>query len=60
MAGLFVLNVCVTLAIGAMRPMASAYAPRESHAVDMTPWSFAKPMGAVIVAIVVSTYFIFT
>jgi solute:Na+ symporter, SSS family len=60
MATLFVLNVCIMLVIGRMRPTARAFTPRESHAVDMTPWAFAKPMGAVIVAIVVSTYFIFT
>lgn len=60
MAILFVLNVCIMLLIGRARPMVPAYAPRDSHAVDMTPWSAARPMGLVIVAIVVSTYFIFT
>lgn len=60
MATLFVLNVAIMLWIGRTRPMAAAYVPRESHAVDMTPWALARPMGAIIVAVVVSTYFIFT
>ncbi|MFQ8431144.1 solute:sodium symporter family transporter [Amaricoccus sp. W119] len=60
MAGLFVLNVCIMLFIGMRWPMARDFVPRESHAVDMTPWAYAKPMGLAIVAVVVSTYFIFT
>ncbi|WP_299654002.1 solute:sodium symporter family transporter [uncultured Jannaschia sp.] len=60
MALLFVLNVCIMLAIGRARPRESAFVPRDSLAVDMTPWALAKPVGAAIVAIVVSTYFIFT
>ncbi len=60
MAILFVLNVCIMLWIGKTRPMERAYTPRESMAVDMTPWAFAKPFGAVIVLVVISTYFIFT
>ncbi|WP_171181984.1 solute:sodium symporter family transporter [Ruegeria sp. HKCCD8929] len=60
MAALFVMNVCIMLWIGKVRPMQPAFVARESHAVDMTPWSLAKPVGAVIVLVVVSTYFIFT
>ena len=60
MAALFVLNVCIMLWFGKTQPMTPAFEPRESHAVDMTPWALAKPVGAAIVAIVVSTYFIFT
>jgi SSS family solute:Na+ symporter len=60
MAALFVLNVCIMLLIGKARPMEQAFVPRDSLAVDMTPWPLAKPVGAVIVLIVVSTYFIFT
>lgn len=60
MAALFVLNVIVMLVIGKMRPRTEAFVARESHAVDMTPWTLAKPVGAVIVLIVVSTYFVFT
>ncbi len=60
MAILFVLNVCIMLWIGKTRPMVPEYAPRDSMAVDMTPWPLAKPVGLTIVAIVVSTYFIFT
>ncbi|PIE07228.1 MAG: solute:sodium symporter family transporter [Rhodobacterales bacterium] len=60
MAALFVLNIIIMLVIGKTHPMKTPYVPRDSLAVDMTPWSLAKPVGAVIVAIVVSTYFIFT
>ena len=60
MAVLFVLNICIMLVIGRIWPMVPEYVPRDAKAVDMTPWALAKPMGLVIVAIVVSTYFIFT
>lgn len=60
MAILFVMNVCIMLWIGKMRPMRPEYEARDSRAVDMTPWAAAKPAGAAIVAIVCSTYFIFT
>lgn len=60
MAMLFVLNVIVMLIIGRLRPRPDAFVARESNAVDMAPWPLAKPVGALIVVIVVSTYFIFT
>ena len=57
---LFVLNVCIMLVIGKVHPAEKAWVPTESHAVDMTPWPMAKPLGALIVLIVISTYFFFT
>lgn len=57
---LFVLNVCIMLVIGRIHPAEKAWVPTESHAVDMTPWPLAKPIGAAIIFVVVSTYFIFT
>ncbi|PZX11879.1 hypothetical protein LX81_03755, partial [Palleronia aestuarii] len=46
--------------IGRMYPRTEAFVARDSHAVDMAPWSLAKPVGAAIVLVVVSTYFVFT
>ena len=60
MATLFVMNVIIMLVIGRMRPRAEPFVARDSMAVDMTPWGLAKPVGAVIVLVVVSTYFVFT
>ncbi|MCB1359055.1 MAG: solute:sodium symporter family transporter [Maritimibacter sp.] len=60
MAALFVLNVCIMLWIGKKWPAKTAFVARDSMAVDMTPWPLAKPVGAAIVLVVVSTYFIFT
>ena len=60
MATLFVLNVIVMLIIGKVRPREQAFVARDSQAVDMTPWPLAKPFGAGIVLVVVSTYFVFT
>ncbi|MCB1404220.1 MAG: hypothetical protein KDJ81_16380, partial [Rhodobacteraceae bacterium] len=57
---LFVLNVCIMLVIGKVHPAEKAWVPTDSHAVDMTPWPMAKPLGALIVLIVISTYFFFT
>ncbi|PZX14944.1 SSS family solute:Na+ symporter, partial [Palleronia aestuarii] len=60
MATLFVMNVIIMLVIGRMYPRTEAFVARDSHAVDMAPWSLAKPVGAAIVLVVVSTYFVFT
>ena len=39
--------------------MAREWAPRGDAPVDMTPWPLAKPWGAAVVLIVLSTYLIF-
>ncbi|RMC37300.1 solute:sodium symporter family transporter [Paracoccus alkanivorans] len=59
MFGLFVLNVCIMLVIGKVRPMTRSWAPVGASPVDMTPYALAKPLGVVIVAIVISSYLIF-
>ena len=59
MAILFVLNACIMLLIGRLHPMAREWAPRGEAPVDMTPWRLAKPWGAAVVLIVLSTYLIF-
>jgi SSS family solute:Na+ symporter len=60
MAILFVLNVCIMLLIGKKYPKEVAFVQKDAKAVDMTPWGMAKPVGGVVVLIVISTYFIFT
>ncbi len=60
MAILFVLNVGIMLLIGKIYPRKTAFVQKDSMAVDMTPWALAKPAGAVVCFIVISTYFIFT
>ena len=59
MAILFVANVAIMLLIGKLRPREAAYVQRDVGAVNIDPWAGAKPVGVVIVLIVVSTYFIF-
>lgn len=59
MFALFVLNVCIMLVIGKVRPMTRSWAPGAASPVDMTPYALAKPLGVVIVAIVISSYLIF-
>ena len=60
MAILFVLNVCIMLWIGKKYPRETTFVQKDAKAVDMTPWGLAKPVGAVVCLIVISTYFIFT
>lgn len=60
MAILFVLNVCIMLWIGKTNPKETPYIQKDVQAVDMTPWDLAKPIGAIVCFIVISTYFIFT
>ena len=57
---LFVLNVCIMLYIGKVRPMAHSWAPDRPSPVDMTPYALAKPLGAAIVVIVVGSFLFFS
>lgn len=59
MAILFVANVLIMLYIGKIRPRETDFQLVDSGAVNITTWSFAPWVGAAVVAIVVSTYFIF-
>ncbi|KGJ04474.1 solute:Na+ symporter, SSS family [Paracoccus halophilus] len=56
---LFVLNVSIMLLIGRMRPMDRSWTPPGDSPVDMTPWRMAKPVGLMVVLVVLSTYVIF-
>ncbi len=56
---LFVMNVLIMLYIGRKHPMAQARVDSKPSPVDMTPFRFVRPVGALIVLIVVSTYIIF-
>ncbi|MFV0360568.1 solute:sodium symporter family transporter [Tropicimonas sp.] len=60
MALLFVMNVCIMLLIGRFHPMTRDHAPARPSPVDMTPYRLARPVGALIVAIVVSSYIYFS
>jgi len=59
MALLFVFNVAVMLAIGRLYPRATDYVAEDSGDVDLNTWKLARPVGAIIVAVVASTYVIF-
>lgn len=59
MAILFVLNICIMLALGAWKPRAQDFEFPVSGQVDTTPWKYVKVIGLAISLIVISTYFIF-
>ncbi len=59
MALLFVANVGLMLIIGMIKPRKEAYLQKYTEQVDITPWKFVKPAGAIIVAIVVASYMYF-
>lgn len=60
MAILFLLNVIIMLIIGAIKPRKEAYIQEYTKQVDITPWSKAKPVGLLIVLIVISIYVYFS
>ena len=60
MAILFLFNVGIMLLIGKIMPREIAYEQAYTEQVDITPWKHVKLMGAIVILIVVSTYFIFT
>ncbi|SIT06177.1 solute:Na+ symporter, SSS family [Zobellia uliginosa] len=59
MAILFVLNIAIMLLIGKFYPRDTDYQPMTTDAVSVEPWKYAFIAGAVITALVLSTYLIF-
>jgi SSS family solute:Na+ symporter len=60
MAILFVINICIMLIIGMVKPRATDYELAYSKDVDITPYKYLYPVGASIVAIVVYSYVYFS
>ncbi|NQZ57422.1 MAG: hypothetical protein HRT88_08135, partial [Lentisphaeraceae bacterium] len=50
------ISVAIMLLIGKLKPMADPFVHQHSGDVDMTPWKFAKPVGAVLISIVLAVY----
>ena len=59
MAILFVFNVLLMLLIGKLYPRDTDYVQEYTKQVDITQWKYAKPVGLLVVIIVVSTYIYF-
>ncbi len=59
MAILFVLNVGIMLLIGQLQPRPQAYSLPYNEKVDITPYAYTKPVGALICLIVVFSYLYF-
>jgi SSS family solute:Na+ symporter len=60
MAILFVLNIIIMLIIGKISPRKEAYVQYNSKEVDITPWKYLKPVGALICIIVIGIYVYFS
>lgn len=59
MAILFVLNIGIMLLITKLYPRETDYQPMTTDAVSVEPWKYAFIAGAIITALVLSTYLIF-
>jgi len=60
MAILFVMNICIMLIIGKLKPRTEAFNLEYSEQVDITPFRYAKVVGLIVVVIVVFTYMYFS
>ncbi len=60
MAILFVFNAVLMFIIGKLRPRDAAYEQYRSEAVDVIPWKYVIPAGAVICLIVIGIYYYFS
>ncbi len=60
MAILFVLNICIMLIIGKVKPREVAYTQVHTHEVDTTFWAPAKLIGSAICIIVIFSYIYFS
>ncbi|MGQ7272785.1 solute:sodium symporter family transporter [Marinobacter sp. V034] len=52
----FVLLVAFMLILGKISPRATAWVHEDSGKVDLTPWRYAVPSGAVLVVLVIAIY----
>ncbi len=59
-AVLFVVEVGIMLACGALVPREKAWEFTRNEQVDMTPWRFAKPLAVTLFSCVVATYLLFS
>jgi len=59
MAILFVLNVLIMLLIGKLYPRKEAFVQEYTKQVDIQPWPYTKPTGALIVLLVAAIYIYF-
>ncbi len=59
MAILFVLNVIIMLIIGQLYPRKEAFVLPYTEKVDITPYPLLYPLGGLVIAIVVASYFYF-
>jgi len=57
---LFVLNVVIMLVIGKLRPRDVPFEQVHTQEVDITPWKYVKPVGAIISIIVIGVYLYFS
>ena len=57
---LFPLDVLVMLLVGKLHPRKTDYILPESHAVDLTPWKYAKPCAACSIILMVAEYLLFS
>ncbi|UII78717.1 solute:sodium symporter family transporter [Flagellimonas sp. CMM7] len=56
---LFVINVAFMLLMGKLKPKTTVMAEVVTEEIDTTPWKYGLLAGAIITAMVLSTYFIF-
>lgn len=59
-AVLFVIEIAIMLVVGKIAPRKEAYVPKASHAVDMTPWRFARPTAFTLLSCVIGLYLVFS
>lgn len=59
LALVFVVTALLMLAISAVKPSATLYAPTDAEVVDTRPWRHAKLVGTIIVILTIATYLFF-
>ncbi|MEO1489814.1 MAG: solute:sodium symporter family transporter [Pseudomonadota bacterium] len=59
-AVLFVIEVGIMLACGALAPRTQGWSFTRQEKVDLTPWRFARPLSVTLFSCVVATYLLFS
>lgn len=58
--GLFIMDICIMLIIGKLRPRETPFELQDAGVVNLTPWKLAKPMAVICLAAMLGVYWLFS
>ncbi|MDO4274700.1 MAG: solute:sodium symporter family transporter [Eubacteriales bacterium] len=60
LSALFVIDTCIMLLVGKLRPRKEEFVLQDVHAVDLTPWKYLKLASVLCILVLVVEYIVFS